>query len=182
MISNGTDLIFFQPRTGSHAVNAALENRGWRSIGPYHGVCDVSRFRNVASVVRHHLTAHVSWYYQQPHPQTLEPPRLDGEWVRKLWARDDITEYFAHPSRLYWKYRLLSNFVLRYENLLTDLNLFLHACEEAPVAELPDSNRSKFRRYAGWEHYLTRDAVQAIVDRYGSEMTELNYGTAGLRL
>jgi hypothetical protein len=77
---------------------------------------------------------------------------------------------FIREGRIYWQAKPDAVNVWRYETIERDLNLLLSVYDLAPI-ELPRTNVTNDKRKP-WRDYYTRDAIDAVNDRFADEFSQ----------
>jgi hypothetical protein len=120
---------------------------------------------DVATTVRHHVDALVSWAFylnSAPVPSFLE------------YLTDREAKYFPEPDSLWSLHGTVSNTILRFEDLEADLTDWLIGRGLQHV-RLPYENAGTRRRGRPWQEVATEEFTSAVVERYGDEMKGLDY-------
>jgi len=174
-----------QPRTGSRAIRKTLlEKLNAEQVAQHHTTwLDVPENRKfswawpsvtpntswvIVSTVRNHFDAVVSWF-TSTHRGPLS--------LRQYWeqhVKDQDHEYLK-PHQLYWRYRPLSNRILRYESLQQDWDKVLESIGLPPTKIEHVNNPQAWRYGAKYRDLISPDLRFEIQAYYSEEMAELGY-------
>lgn len=120
----------------------------------------------VATTVRNHFDAVVSWWfhYNQQRP-------LDAEFIDHIYK----SAYFPIFDQFWGLHAPASQVILKYERLDEDLNDWLHT-HGLPTVELPHMGVSKPRRGMPAKLFIDKQTAKYIRDRFRDEMERYGYG------
>jgi hypothetical protein len=169
-----TGLVYLaSPRTASQATADALQNQaGFVMEGDHHIGFRHAKYRggplegvSVATTVRYHPDAMVSWWHFMKRPTPLGEAFLDVLWQM---------QYFPEASRWWAFHDDYCDRVLRYENLDEDLNRWLAEHGLDPV-RVPRKNVTPHRQGMHWSRVFDRRSAGHLDKRFGDEIRRYGY-------
>lgn len=160
------------PRTGSQATREILFARGFVQHNDHHSRLP-PRFQtgeyNVATAIRNHFDAIVSWWATTNREYVLGPEYIDQ--LMEIQA----PAYFPHPNRLWALHVPFASTILRFETLFEDLRIWFEEGGLEPPDEFPVVNMTKQKHGAPYTAFVPRPLVPVVRERFAEEMEEYGY-------
>lgn len=171
-IHTRADLIYLaHPRTASQATRDALFELGFIQHNDHHSRLP-SRMQtgdySVATTVRNHFGALVSWWHATHRKYVLGPDYID-----KLFTAEPT--YFPVKNRMWAFHAPSAGTILRFESLLADLNSWLDAGGLPTVDEIPRVNVTDQKHGAPYTAFVPQPLVAYVRIHFREEMEEYGY-------
>ncbi len=160
------------PRTASVATETWMDAHGWVDPAPdlnKHAPLSVLREHtgqmfekwSVATTVRHHFDALVSWSFVE---QSHLP--FDTDWLDRFMEAC----IYVEQSALYPLHLDASDRVLRYESLESDLSEWVGVDVSLPVMHESEGRTGRL-----WRDFYDEALTDAVLGRFGREFRALGY-------
>lgn len=157
-------LIYLEhPRTGSTSVRLVLSKIHGARTKSRHTLFLPERGEKVLSVVRNPYDALVSWWLV-----------VKDKWKFpdfKTFLKDCNNKFFVQRGNLFY-FAKHSDFIIKFENLESELNKVLEAVGLRPVV-LPRANVTKDKK--PFVDYYDQEAEEIVKTRFESELKAFNY-------
>jgi hypothetical protein len=163
------------PKTASQATSNLLEKHyGFEREGRGHHSGIPAGFNaegySVATTVRYHLDALVSWWFHLHQKQPIGQPLV--ETIVK-------SKYFPRKREMWGLHRHQADVILRFEGLENNLAKWLASHGfEPPMEPLPEKGVTAQRWDLHYRLFIDWETARYIDSRFGEEMAELDYRPA----
>jgi len=168
----GSWLFLFPPKTGSTSIREVLKKNGGQQIRNQHLTCaetgiSLHKYDLRACVIRNTYSRAVSvWSHFTGMTESFE------DYLRAMVSRNRPNDRIMVKPQLAWANEC--NFLLRFETLQKDFDMF---CEQAgmdPVA-LPKLNQGKYKKTRDHRQYYTPELRRMVEDIWAQDIEHFGH-------